>query len=97
MPVLRGKSCIQNLLSSMKAENSAGYRIYGYRYPVGKILIQVSGRIQSGKTNFSPPLQTPEMRKRTINIFFSWMVVAMVYYGLSFNTKAGAAHHKCSI
>jgi len=31
--------------------------------------------------------RTPEMRKRTINIFFSWMVVAMVYYGLSFNTK----------
>jgi OCT family organic cation transporter-like MFS transporter 4/5 len=30
---------------------------------------------------------TPQMRKRTINIFFSWLVVAMVYYGLSFNTK----------
>ena len=27
------------------------------------------------------------MRKRTLNIFFSWLVVAMVYYGLSFNTK----------
>jgi len=32
-------------------------------------------------------VKTPEMRKRTLNIFFSWMVVAMVYYGLSFNTK----------
>ena len=31
--------------------------------------------------------KTPQMRKRTINIFFSWLVVAMVYYGLSFNTK----------
>jgi len=31
--------------------------------------------------------KTPNMRKRTINIFFSWLVVAMVYYGLSFNTK----------
>jgi len=31
--------------------------------------------------------KTPEMRKRTLNIFFSWCVVAMVYYGLSFNTK----------
>jgi len=31
--------------------------------------------------------KTPEMRKRTINVYFSWMVVAMVYYGLSFNTK----------
>ena len=30
---------------------------------------------------------TPEMRKRTLNVFFSWLVVAMVYYGLSFNTK----------
>jgi len=30
---------------------------------------------------------TPQMRKRTINIFYSWLVVAMVYYGLSFNTK----------
>jgi hypothetical protein len=27
------------------------------------------------------------MRKRTLNIFYSWLVVAMVYYGLSFNTK----------
>ncbi|CAB4070220.1 SLC22A4_5 [Lepeophtheirus salmonis] len=31
--------------------------------------------------------ETPEMRKRTINIFYSWLVVAMVYYGLSFNSK----------
>merc|ERR1711981_69164 len=30
---------------------------------------------------------TPEMRKRTLNVFFSWLAVAMVYYGLSFNTK----------
>jgi OCT family organic cation transporter-like MFS transporter 4/5 len=30
---------------------------------------------------------TPNMRKRTINVYFSWLVVAMVYYGLSFNTK----------
>jgi len=30
---------------------------------------------------------TPQMRKRTVLIFFSWLVVAMVYYGLSFNTK----------
>jgi hypothetical protein len=27
------------------------------------------------------------MRRRTLNIYFSWLVVAMVYYGLSFNTK----------
>ena len=33
--------------------------------------------------------KTPNMRKRTLNIFFSWLVVAMVYYGLSFNTKNG--------
>jgi len=30
---------------------------------------------------------TPQMRKRTIVVYFSWLVVAMVYYGLSFNTK----------
>ena len=30
---------------------------------------------------------TPQLRKRTINIFYSWLVVAMVYYGLSFNSK----------
>ena len=33
------------------------------------------------------PVQTPEMRRRTVNVYFSWLVVAMVYYGLSFNTK----------
>lgn len=32
-------------------------------------------------------VKTREMRKRTLNIFYSWLVVAMVYYGLSFNTK----------
>ena len=32
-------------------------------------------------------VKTPEMRKRTLNVFFSWLAVAMVYYGLSFNTK----------
>merc|ERR1712203_772349 len=32
-------------------------------------------------------VKTPEMRKRTLNIFFSWLIVAMVYYGLSFNSK----------
>ena len=30
---------------------------------------------------------TPNLRKRTLNIFYSWLVVAMVYYGLSFNSK----------
>lgn len=30
---------------------------------------------------------TPQMRKRTALVYFSWLVVAMVYYGLSFNTK----------
>merc|ERR1719225_1521791 len=32
-------------------------------------------------------VETPEMRKRTLNVFYSWLIVAMVYYGLSFNTK----------
>jgi len=32
-------------------------------------------------------IKTPEMRKRTLNIFFSWLIVAMVYYGLSLNSK----------
>jgi len=32
-------------------------------------------------------IETPEMRKRTLNIFYSWLIVAMVYYGLSFNSK----------
>jgi len=32
-------------------------------------------------------VETPEMRKRTLNVFYSWLVVAMVYYGLSFNSK----------
>ena len=30
---------------------------------------------------------TPQMRKRTITIFITWLVIAMVYYGLSFNSK----------
>ena len=32
-------------------------------------------------------VKTPEMRKRTLNIFFSWLIVAMAYYGLSLNSK----------
>lgn len=32
-------------------------------------------------------VETPEIRKRTLNVFYSWLVVAMVYYGLSFNSK----------
>ena len=32
-------------------------------------------------------VETPEMRKRTLAVFYSWLVVAMVYYGLSFNSK----------
>merc|ERR1719336_2103176 len=38
--------------------------------------------------------ETPQLRKRTLNIFFSWMVVAMVYYGLSFNSKNIGRHNK---
>merc|ERR1711953_1472435 len=30
---------------------------------------------------------TPQMRKRTITVFITWLVIAMVYYGLSFNSK----------
>jgi OCT family organic cation transporter-like MFS transporter 4/5 len=32
-------------------------------------------------------VKTPEIRKRTLLIFFSWLIVAMVYYGLSLNSK----------
>merc|ERR1712110_260243 len=30
---------------------------------------------------------TPQMRKRTFTVFITWLVIAMVYYGLSFNSK----------
>ncbi len=42
-------------------------------------------------------LETPEMRKRTLNIFYSWLVVAMVYYGLSFNSKNLGANRYVSV
>merc|ERR550532_558335 len=42
-------------------------------------------------------LETPEMRKRTLNVFYSWLVVAMVYYGLSFNSKNLGADRYVSV
>lgn len=42
-------------------------------------------------------VETPEMRKRTLNIFYSWLVVAMVYYGLSFNSKNLGANRYVSV
>jgi len=44
-------------------------------------------KLREGFKEMEMLVRTPQMRKRTINIFFSWLVVAMVYYGLSFNTK----------
>ncbi|PAA53956.1 hypothetical protein BOX15_Mlig011217g1 [Macrostomum lignano] len=32
-------------------------------------------------------LRTPNMRKRTLNVFFSWFVVSLCYYGLSLNAE----------
>ena len=42
-------------------------------------------------------VETPEMRKRTLNVFYSWLVVAMVYYGLSFNSKNLGADRYVSV
>ena len=42
-------------------------------------------------------VETPEMRKRTLNVFYSWLVVAMVYYGLSFNSKNLGANRYVSV
>lgn len=47
----------------------------------------MSERIQSVFKEIIVLVATPEMRKRTLNIFYSWLIVAMVYYGLSFNSK----------
>ena len=41
-------------------------------------------------------VKTPEMRKRTLNVFYSWLIVAMVYYGLSFNSKNLSANRYIS-
>jgi len=41
-------------------------------------------------------IKTPEMRKRTLNVFYSWLIVAMVYYGLSFNSKNLSANRYIS-
>merc|ERR1719189_3271834 len=52
--------------------------------------VVVKSKMDQVKEAFSELIQllkTPEMRKRTLNMFYSWLVVAMVYYGLSFNTK----------
>merc|ERR1719438_14332 len=44
-------------------------------------------RVEEALKELIDLVKTPEMRKRTLNVFFSWLAVAMVYYGLSFNTK----------
>lgn len=50
-------------------------------------VVTTKEKILDGLKEITSLLKTPEMRKRTLNMFYSWMVVAMVYYGLSFNTK----------
>jgi len=51
------------------------------------IEISTTEKIKDAFSEIVTLFATPQMRKRTVVIFFSWMVVAMVYYGLSFNTK----------
>ena len=47
----------------------------------------VSDKLKEAFQELAILFETPQLRKRTLNIFFSWLVVAMVYYGLSFNSK----------
>jgi len=47
----------------------------------------VLGKITDAFKEIVMLVKTPEMRKRTLTTYFTWFVVAMVYYGLSFNTK----------
>ncbi|XP_022237085.1 organic cation transporter protein-like isoform X2 [Limulus polyphemus] len=39
------------------------------------------------KATFVDLLLTPNMRKKTLNLYFIWFVLAFVYYGLSLNTN----------
>merc|ERR1719323_2857857 len=49
--------------------------------------LTLTDKLKNGVRELTILFETPQLRKRTINIFFSWLVVAMVYYGLSFNSK----------
>ena len=49
--------------------------------------LTLTEKLKNGVRELTILFETPQLRKRTINIFFSWLVVAMVYYGLSFNSK----------
>lgn len=57
------------------------------QHQVEEVEMTMSERIQSVFKEIIVLVATPEMRKRTLNIFYSWLIVAMVYYGLSFNSK----------
>lgn len=49
--------------------------------------LSTGDKIKEAFAEITMLVTTPQMRKRTILVYFSWLVVAMVYYGLSFNTK----------
>ncbi|XP_035679053.1 organic cation transporter protein-like [Branchiostoma floridae] len=42
----------------------------------------------TGKYTVLDLVRTPNMRKRSIVIFFNWLVITMVYYGLGLNTSS---------
>ena len=46
-----------------------------------------SEKFASAFTEIKLLFATPQMRKRTFTVFITWLVIAMVYYGLSFNSK----------
>merc|ERR1711874_380099 len=45
------------------------------------------GKLASAFHEIKLLFATPQMRKRTFTVFITWLVIAMVYYGLSFNSK----------
>merc|ERR1719333_1636905 len=49
--------------------------------------ISTGDKLKEAFSEVTMLVATPQMRKRTCLVYFSWLVVAMVYYGLSFNTK----------
>ncbi|XP_070567474.1 organic cation transporter protein-like [Ptychodera flava] len=70
-----------------KYEKGNGVTVPQSVYDEIKAQGKIEEEVEKNKASFIDLLRYPNMRKKTLNVFYNWFTVSLVYYGLSLNTS----------
>ncbi|XP_070569253.1 uncharacterized protein [Ptychodera flava] len=78
-----GKGIAKYINTTIKCDHGWMYDRSQYKSTV----IQEEEEAEEGKASVVDLFRYPNMRKKTLNVFYNWFTASLVYYGLSLNTS----------